>query len=146
MNIEEIMDSWCVDAKIDDIDLDRESLSVPTLHSKYLKILYSEKLKLRKFNIQKKTLVKVLSEYYKGDLNNPEDLEEIKREPWSRTILKQDINSYVESDDEMIKLLTKIAYQEEVVSLLEDIMKNINNRTFHIKNAIEWRKLTNFGI
>ena len=146
MNIEEIMDSWCVDAKIDDIDLDRESLGVPTLHSKYLKILYSEKLKLRKFIIQKKTLVKVLTEYYKGDLNNPEDLDELKREPWSRTILKQDINSYVESDDEMIKLLTKIAYQEEVVSLLEDIMKNINNRTFHIKNAIEWRKLTNFGI
>ena len=146
MNIEEIMDKWVEDAKIDDVDLDRESLSVPNLHAKYLKILYSEKLKLRKFVLQKKTLVKVLTEYYKGDLNNPEDLEEIRREPWSRTILKQDINSYVESDEEMIKLLTKIAYQEEVVSLLEDIMKNINNRTFHIKNAIEWRKLTNFGI
>ena len=146
MNIEDIMDKWVEDAKIDDVDLDRESLSVPNLHAKYLKILYSEKLKLRKFVLQKKTLVKVLTEYYKGDLNNPEDLEEIRREPWSRTILKQDINSYVESDEEMIKLLTKIAYQEEVVSLLEDIMKNINNRTFHIKNAIEWRKLTNFGI
>ena len=146
MNIEQIMETWLQDAKIDDIELDRESLNVPNLHAKYLKLLYQEKLKLRKFNIQKKTLVKVLSEYYKGDLNNPEDLKEIKREPWSRTVLKQDINSYVESDDDMIKLLTKIAYQEEVVSLLEDIIKNINNRTFHIKNAIEWRKLTNFGI
>jgi hypothetical protein len=146
MNIEDIMDMWTQDAKIDDVDLDRESLSVPNLHAKYLKILYQQKLKLRKLIIQKKTLVKVLGEYYKGDLNNPEDLKEIQREPWSRTILKQDINSYVDSDDDMIKLLTKIAYQEEVVSLLEDIMKNINNRTFHIKNAIEWRKLTNFGI
>lgn len=146
MNIEDIMDMWTQDAKIDDVDLDRESLSVPNLHAKYLKILYQQKLKLRKLIIQKKTLVKVLSEYYKGDLNNPEDLKEIQREPWSRTILKQDINSYVDSDDEMIKLFTKIAYQEEVVLLLEDIMKNINNRTFHIKNAIEWRKLTNFGV
>ena len=146
MNIEEIMDMWTQDAKIDDVELDRESLGVPNLHAKYLKILYQQKLKLRKLNIQRKTLVKVLAEYYKGDLNNPEDLKEIQREPWSRTILKQDINSYVDSDEEMIKLLTKIAYQEEVVLLLEDIMKNINNRTFHIKNAIEWRKLTNFGI
>ena len=146
MNIEEIMDMWTQDARIDDVDLDRESLGVPNLHAKYLKVLYQQKLKLRKLNIQKKTLVKVLGEYYKGDLNNPEDLKDIQREPWSHTILKADINSYVDSDEEMIKLLTKTAYQEEVVLLLEDIMKNINNRTFHIKNAIEWRKLTNFGI
>ena len=146
MMIEEIMSMWLQDAKIDDIELDRESLGVPLLHAKYLKLLYQQKLKLRKLIIQKKTLVKVLSEYYKGDLNNPEDLKDIQREPWSRTVLRAEIHSYVDSDEEMIKLLTKSAYQEEVVLLLEDIMKNINNRTFHIKNAIEWRKLTNFGI
>ena len=146
MTIEEIMNQWLIEAKIDDVDLDTESLSVPSLHAKYLKLLYTEKLKLRKFGIQKKTLLKVLREYYQGDLNNPEDLKDIQREPWARTILKTDLNSYVESDEEMIKLLTKIAYQEEVVLLLEDIVKNINNRTFHIKNAIEWRKLTNFGV
>lgn len=146
MNIEEIMDMWIIDAKIDDVELDRESLSVPNLHAKYLKLLYQEKLKLRRLSIQKKTLVKVLSEYYKGDLNNPVDLEEIKREPWSRTVLKQDINSYIESDNEMIKLFTKIAYQEEMVGVLEDILRAINNRGFHIKSAIDWRKLTNFGV
>ncbi len=146
MTIEEIMNQWLAEAKIDDVDLDTESLSVPSLHAKYLKLLYTEKLKLRKFNIQKKTLSKVLREYYQGDLNNPEDLKEIQREPWARTVLKTDLNSYVDGDEEMIKLLTKIAYQEEVVLLLEDIVKNINNRTFHIKNAIEWRKLTNFGV
>lgn len=146
MTIEEIMNQWLAEAKIDDVDLDTESLSVPSLHAKYLKLLYTEKLKLRKFNIQKKTLSKVLREYYQGDLNNPEDLKEIQREPWARTVLKTDLNSYVDGDEEMIKLLTKIAYQEEVVLLLEDIIKNINNRTFHIKNAIEWRKLTNFGV
>jgi len=146
MTIEDIMNQWTADAKIDDVDLDHESLNTPNLHAKYLKLLFAEKLKLRKYIIQKKTLVKVLSEYYKGDLNNPEDLEELKREPWQRTVLKQDLSSYVESDPEMIKLLTKTAYQEEVVLLLEDILKSINNRGFQIKNAIDWRKLTNFGI
>ena len=130
MNIEDIMDMWMTDAKIDDVDLDTESLNIPNLHAKYLKILYKEKLKYRKLTIQKKTIQKVLAEYYRGDLNNPEDLQEINRDPWTRTVLKQDINSYVESDDEMVKLYTKLAYQEEIVSLLEDIIKNINNRTF----------------
>jgi len=146
MLVDEITTMWLEDAKIDDVDLDTESLKIPTLHAKYLKLLYQEKLKLKSLSIKRKTLSRVLAEYYRGDLNNPEDLREIGRDPWSRTVLKQDLPSYVDSDNDMIKLLTKIAYQEEVVSLLEDIIKNINNRGFQIKNSIEWRKLTNFGL
>lgn len=146
MLVDEITQMWLEDAKIDDVDLDTESLKIPTLHAKYLKLLYQEKLKLKSLVIKKRTLSHVLSEYYRGDLNTPEDLRELQREPWSRTVLKQDLSSYVDSDKDMIKLLTKIAYQEEVVSLLEDIIKNINNRGFQIKNSIEWRKLTNFGL
>lgn len=146
MIIDQIADMWIVDAKIDDVDLDTESLKIPSLHAKYLKLLYQEKLKLKSYLLKKKTLSHLLSEYYRGDLNSPEDLQEIQREPWRRTVLKQDISSYVDSDSEMMKLLTKISYQEEVVMLLEDIIKNINNRGFQIKNSIDWRKLTNFGL
>lgn len=146
MKVDQITTMWLEDARIDDVDLDTESLKIPSLHAKYLKILYEEKLKLKSYLIKRKTFSRVLSEYYRGDLNNKEDLEEIGREPWSRTVLKQDIASYVDSDHDMIKLLTKISYQEEVVSLLEDILKNINNRGFQIKNTIDWRRLTQFGI
>ena len=146
MKVDQITTMWLEDARIDDVDLDTESLKIPSLHAKYLKILYEEKLKLKSYIIKRKTFSRVLSEYYRGDLNNKEDLAEIDREPWSRTVLKQDIASYVDSDHDMIKLLTKISYQEEVVSLLEDILKNINNRGFQIKNTIDWRRLTQFGI
>ena len=146
MLVDEIAEMWIKDAVIDDVELDTESLKVPTLHAKYLKILYQEKLKLKSFNLKRKTVSRVLGEYYRGDLNSPEDLRELQREPWSRTVLKQDLSNYVDSDKDMIKLLTKISYQEEVVSLLEDIIKNINNRGFQIKNSIDWRKLTNFGL
>lgn len=146
MKLEEIIELWQADAKIDDVELDRESLSVPVLHGKYLKIYYQEKVKLRKLKIDYKTKKKVLAEYYRGELNNPEDLEEIGREPWAKTVLKQDIPQYIEGDQEMINHVAKMVYQEEIVMLLEDIMKSINNRGFQIKNAIDWRKLTNFGV
>jgi|TARA_R110002153_G_scaffold197825_1_gene351357 hypothetical protein len=146
MLVDEIAEMWIKDAVIDDVELDTESLKVPTLHAKYLRILYQEKLKLKSFVLKRKTVSRVLGEYYRGDLNSPEDLRELQREPWSRTVLKQDLSNYVDSDKDMIKLLTKISYQEEVVSLLEDIIKNINNRGFQIKNSIDWRKLTNFGL
>lgn len=146
MKLDEIIEMWQEDAVIDDIELDREALNVPILHGKYLKIYYHEKLKLKKIKIQQKTLNKTLAEYYRGDLNHPDDLEEIGRDPWEKHVLKSDISQYIEGDQEMINLITRMVYQEQVVSLLEDIMKSINNRGFQIKNAIDWRKLTNFGV
>jgi len=146
MKLEEVIELWQADAKIDDVELDRESLNVPVLHGKYLKIFYQEKVKLRKLKIDYKTKKKVLAEYYRGELNNPEDLAEIGRDPWVKTVLKQDIPQYIEGDQDMINHVAKMVYQEEIVMLLEDIMKSINNRGFHISAAINWRKLTNFGV
>lgn len=146
MTAEEIMDMWSQDAKIDDVELDRESLNTPNLHGKYLKLLFNHKMKLRALRLKQKQLVTTLQEYYRGELNNPEDLKEINREPWPKTVLRQDLSNYVDSDSEMVSLVTKIAYYEEVVDLLGEVLKVINNRGFQIKNAIEWRKLTNFGV
>ena len=146
MKIEQIIEMWQQDARIDDVELDRESLNVPVLHGKYLKVYYEQKLRLKKYKIQYKTLNKTLSEYYRGELNNPEDLQSIKREPWEKHVLKADVQQYIEGDQEMIDLVTRMVYQEQVVSLLEDIMRSINNRGFQIKNAIDWRKLTHFGV
>ena len=74
--MEELLDMWQTDSKVDDTDLDVESLKIPTLHGKYLKIMYNEKLRLRSLKIKQKSLTKTLTEYYRGDLNNPDDLKE----------------------------------------------------------------------
>jgi hypothetical protein len=34
----------------------------------------------------------------------------------------------------------KIKYYDITLKYLEDIIKSINNRTYQIKNAIEWQK------
>ena len=145
MKVDEIIESWKQDSVIDDVDLDREALKIPNLHAKYLKLLFEERVKLRSLNGKRKELKRVLGEYYRGDLNNPEDLTEINREPWGKTVLKNELNDYVDGDREMVDLNTKIGYYEEVVSVLEEILKALNNRNFQIKNAIDWRRLTNFG-
>ena len=145
MKIDEIIESWKQDSVIDDVDLDREALKIPNLHAKYLRLLFEQRVKLRSLQGKRKELKRVLGEYYRGDLNNPEDLTEINREPWGKTVLKNALNDYVDGDREMVDLNTKIGYYEEVVSVLEEILKALNNRNFQIKNAIDWRRLTNFG-
>ena len=133
---------WQKDCKIDETELSLESLNVPALHAKYLKIYSTQRLKLRSLNLKKKELKVKLGDYYKGDLNNPEDLKEIGREPWPKKVLKQDLYDYVEGDVDMIALNTKIVYQEEFVDVLTEIVKNINGRGYVIKNSVDFLKFT----
>ena len=46
----------------------------------------------------------------------------------------------MESDEDIIELNLKVEYQKEKVSYLESIIKEVSNRHWKIKNAIEWRK------
>jgi len=142
MKIEEIMELWSEDVKIDNTELDKESLKIPNLHGRWLGIMSKERLKLRGLVVKKQKLSKDLTEYYLGRLNNPDDLEKINREPFPKTVLKSEVSQYVDADEEMVNLNLKKSYQEEVCEVLEEIIKSINNRQWNIRNAIEHRKFT----
>ena len=145
MKIDQIIENWREDSKLDDVELDTEALKITSLHAKYLKLLFEERVKLRSLRMKQKALRRTLGEYFRGDLNNPEDLAELGREPFGKVILKNELDNYVDGDKEMIDLNIRINCYEETVSVLEEILKAINNRNFQIKNAIDWRRLTNFG-
>ncbi len=53
---------------------------------------------------------------------------------------KADVPTYLESDKDLIELQHKINYNKTIVTYLEQVLRSINNRTFTIKNAIEWKK------
>ena len=138
--IEFIVEEWRKDCKLDDTELDSEALRIPNLHAKYLKLLADHKVKLRSLKIKQKQLHKTLYDYYKGDLNNQEDLERIKRDPQPKTILKQDIPMYLEGDEDLIKAKHKVDYHNAMCDFAENVMKTLNNRGFQIKNAIDWKR------
>jgi hypothetical protein len=142
MKIEDIMEEWKKDAKIDEINLDTSSIDIPNLHAKWLEIRTKAKSKLIKLQYTKKELKKTLYEYYRGNLNNPDDLKEIGREPLLNKPLNSETTIYVDADDEMININLRIAAQEEIVEVLTEILKSINNRNWVIKAAVDYRKLT----
>ena len=141
------MEEWTKDTIMDNTSLDKESLKIPNLHSKWLIVLSKERQKLKSiyitWYIKRQSLNKVLGEYYRGELNNPEDLEELKREPYPKTVINSLLQQHIDADDEMIKTNLKMAYQQETVDVLDEIMKAINGRQWNIRNAIEWRKFEN---
>ena len=66
--------------------------------------------------------------------------------PFNLKILRQDVDKYIDSDEEVIRAKQKVDYLNTVVDFLDRSIKQISNRTFTIKNAIDWKKFTSGAI
>ena len=142
MDLEKLQELVDGDLKINDTELDLESLKTPQLHNKYLKHLNNFKLLLTRAKTDVNIMKKVKWEYYTGKASP----EIYKQKPFDLKILKQDIDKYLESDEDLIKLTQKVEYLQTVVDFLESTVRQISNRSFAIKNAIEWKKFTSGAI
>ena len=142
MDLEQLQDLAEKDLKINDTELDLESLKTPQLHNKYLKHLNKFKLLLSKSQIDYYTLRKEKWEYYTGKA--PQQV--YAEKPFNLKILKTDIDKYMDADPELVKLKQKVEYIQTVIDFLDRTIKQISNRGFQIKNAIDWRKFTSGAI
>ena len=136
MNIEELYDEVEKDLKIDDTELDLESIRTPQLHNKYLKLYTKHSLQLKRLQDEYKVLYRLMWEYYTGK-SVPEVY---AAKPFDLKILKADIGIYLDSDSELQQLSQKVAYAKEITNYLEKILREINNRNWTIRNTIEWKK------
>ena len=142
MDLEQLQDLVEKDLKINDTELDLESLKTPQLHNKYMKHLTKFKLLLSRAQGDYYTMKKEKWEYYTGKA--PAEVYAVK--PFDLKILKTDIDKYLESDLELQKSKQKVDYLETVVDFLDRTIRVIANRGFTIKNAIDWRKFTSGAI
>jgi hypothetical protein len=139
MKLDDIMDLWGQDARMDESELGAESLKIPLLHHKYYKIFVQEGLLLKKLEQDYKTLYRLKYEYYMGTLDQ-ETMVEKGWDPNPLRILKQDLPIYIDSDSDLQLIQSKIDIQKHKVSFLESAIKTVSNRGFVIKNAIDWER------
>ena len=137
MNLEEIQDMWQRDSIIDPDNLHDESLKIPQLHSKYYTV-YNTIILLRER--ARETYNKAKLErynYYTGKAPAEVYIEE----PFPYKVRDKDaLQRHMEADERLLKLDLKIKYYDVMLKFLEEIIKTVSNRTFQIKNAIEWNK------
>ena len=142
MTLEELQQQVGKDFKLDDTELDSESVSIPLLHNKYLIHFNKFSLLLKKAEYEHKTMIKDKWEYYTGKA----DPGVYKEKPFDIKVLKSDVHIYMDSDPELQRADQKVAYLNQIVKYLEQVLRGINNRSFLIKNAIEWKKFTSGAI
>ena len=136
MNLEEIQELVDKDLKINDSELDLESIKTPQIHNKYMKLLTKFKLMLSRNESEFHIIKKQKWEYYTGKA----DPGVYAEKPFNLKILRQDVDKYIDSDEDIIKLKQKSDYLNTVVDFLDRTVRQISNRTFTIKNAIDWKK------
>jgi len=146
MKLEDLQNMWEEDSKVDQTNLGRAAARVPELHAKYINILSTLKLQLRKADTDYIKLRRIKSSYYRGELSKQE-LDDLGWEPYLlNRPLKNELEDIVNSDEDIIRILDKVEYLKTLVYHLEQIIRSINSRTWDIKSAIEWYKFTNGGL
>ena len=143
MKLSELQDEWVKDAPIDETNLGREAARVPTLQAKYLTFLSKTKLQLRKAESDYLNTRRLKYKYYRGELTR----EELEENGWEQfqgnKPLKNEMDEYLQCDQQLVMLQDKHEYFKTVIYTLEQIIRSINSRTWDVKSSIEWTKFSN---
>ena len=137
MNLETLQNLWKEDCNIDDDLYCEASLKIPRLHQKYMEYYNTFSLMKKEKEGEYKRIVKEKWLYYKGKApatvykDMPFDL---------KLTTKEEINMFIEADEDIRKIKYKIDYLDQVIFFLESVIKQISVRNFQIKNAIDWTK------
>ena len=137
MDLDKIQAMWEKDSHIDPDNLHDESLKIPQLHSKYYTLYNTITLLREKAREQYSKVRLERYNYYTGKA----PAEAYVEEPFPYKVREKDaIQRHLDADDRMNKIDMKIKYYDTMLKFLEEIIRAVSNRTYQIKNAIEWNK------
>ena len=136
MDLDKINEMWAKDSVIDDTLIDEASIKIPQLHQKYLSLLSEFTLLTKKKEQELKKAQHYKFLYYSGKLP-PEDYESA---PFPYKVLKGEAWNWVYVDEQIQNIELKIEYYKVVLRTLEEVLRQVNQMSYNIKNVIEWRR------
>ena len=135
IDLEIIQKMWEEDSKIDMDNLHTESLNIPILHAKYFDLYNTILLLKKKAEQQRKKIKHEKYEYFTGKADPDVYLEN----PFPKKVRdKETLQGYLDSDEKLSQSSLKVEYYDTMLAYIDSILKMISNRTYQIKNAIEF--------
>lgn len=140
VKLEELLELWNQDSNVDESNIGGELLRIPQLHSKYLKVLNEHKLASIRCKFEYDKMKNIKTEYYLGHLDK-ETLDEYGWEQFDiRVGTKNNVERYIASDDQLIKIIQKKYYHEQIVYTCEQILTELKNRSWQLKTFVDYQK------
>jgi len=138
-DIEMIKSMWEKDSHIDIDNLHEESLKIPVLHAKYYDIYNSLVLLKTKAEQQRKNIRHERYEYYSGKA----DPDVYIKDPFPKKVRDKDaMQKYLDADEKLSTVSMKIEYYQVMINYIDSILKQVSNRTYQIKNSIEFLRFS----
>ena len=139
IDLDSIQSMWQSDSKIDPDNLHTESLNIPVLHAKYYEMYNTVMLLRKKAEQQRKNIRHERYEYFSGKA----DPEVYIENPFPKKIRDKDtMQKYLDADEKLSNCSLKIDYYDTMLNYLEEILKQLSNRTYQIKNAIDYMRFS----
>ena len=136
--LDDLLEMWRVDSVIDRTEPGKALINIPQLHSKYLNILSRHRLLSKEAEFKYNKMKKLKWEYYTGKL----DKDQLEKHNWQPFpfVLKSDITTYLESDDDINKHIAQKIVHDEIVEVCSSILKELHSRTFQLRSFIDFEK------
>ena len=139
IDLDKLQGMWEKDSKIDNDNLHTESLNIPSLHAKYFELYNTIFLMRKKAEQQRKNIRHERYEYFSGKA----DPDVYVENPFPKKIRdKETMQKYLDADEKLSGVSLKIEYYDVMLKYIEEILKQISNRTYQIKNAIEFMRFS----
>ena len=119
-----------------DEHIDQESYKNQVIKQKWLDFKSDFELMLIKARTDHQQLYREKWEYYGGKA----DAKVYAAKPFDIKVMKTDLQMYVQSDEDILRLQNKIGYYETCVDYCKGVIKSIDNRGWDIRNATDWKK------
>ena len=119
-----------------DEHIDQESYKNQVIKQKWLDFKSDFELMLIKARTDHQQLYREKWEYYGGKA----DAKVYAAKPFDIKVLKTDLQMYIQSDDDILELQSKISYYESIVKYIDGVIRSIDNRGWDIRNAQDWKK------
>ena len=136
---DKLREDWTEDSAVDfqfknkqyTTDLGQLALSIPFQHNKYLNHYTDIQQIKTSLEFETRKLVKNKREYYSGEAD-------------AKTYAAKPFGSSIKTSEKMRTYLeAKIKYLDQMLYWLDQVMRQISNRGFQVKSAIEWEKFVN---
>ena len=137
MNLDILKDTAREDLPVTDQEhIDQESYKNQLIKQKWLDFKSDFELLLIKTKTDHQQLYREKWEYYGGKA----DAKVYAAKPFDIRVMKTDLQMYIQSDDDILRLQNKIGYYESCVDYCKGVIKSIDNRGWDIRNATDWKK------
>ena len=135
--VEDIVKQWEADAVINPLDIKGESLRTPILHSKYVSMLATWKIKQTNLKIKLNEVRQEKTRYYNGEMSLEEcrakGIDQCQGIKPVRAVLEQ----MLAADNDVTKVQMQMEAVDTTVYIIESILKAISARDFQISNYIK---------